>query len=500
MPAVATPAALELMALHQSADPQRFFAHLDEHWLELWYAFDPTELRRLIEQQEPPATIGGGASLLCALTGAAVTAPVAPRRPTATVDPKQMLQSAAIEVGDLRMRGRPVAAMELIDDIAPTVPRVSGNFLDTSDGVAAIYALQAGSTAMLAGDLAAARAHFLRGASPIRPARFPFAARDTAAKMALTHALAGDMGEAQHWMKRAHDLPRTESWVEALIDDTVWLVDYLVALESLELDLAEKLRQAHPSPLSHIEWWAVALQVQVRHLVLTRRASTASEICDAVAGSGKPQPGADGWQAVALTQARLMCRAPGQPEPRDVVDTDPWTVLSRRLHHFALGRFDQVVTPHQAEDATSGDVRPALALRLLRAQALQESGQTDEARTLLQSTLGTVIDRGLLSLLQHLTTSGLELVADTTEGATAASLVRKHDVPLLEFATLTSTPLTPAEVDVLRLLASRRTRQEIADELFLSVHTVKSHLATAYRKLGVRTRADAVAKVQQLSL
>ncbi|MBE7324515.1 helix-turn-helix transcriptional regulator [Nocardioides sp. Y6] len=499
-PAVTTPAGQELMALHDAGEHEGFYAHLEENWLELWYACDPTQLRQLIEQHEPPACIGAGAALVVALTGAAVSAPVAPRRPLSSDDPRRLVQTAAIEAGDLRMRGRPVAAMERIDDAAPAIRRISGAFLDTSDGIAAIYALQAGSTALLAGDLVAARAHFLRGASPVRPARFPFAARDTAAKMALTHAMAGDMGEAQHWATRAHDLAHTESWVETLIDDTLWLVDYFIALESLELDRAEKIRQEKPSPLSHLEWWAVALHVQVRHLAITRRASSAAEICDAVAAAGLPQPGSDGWQAVALTQARLMCRAPGAPEPHGVVDSDPWAVVSRRVHHLTLGRIDQVVTPHDAEDTSGSDVRPALALRLLRAQALHESGQSDEARALLRDTLTTVFQRGVLSMLAYLTPSGLELIADTTEGATAAALVRKHDVPLLECVTLTSAPLTPAEVDVLRLLALRRTRQEIADELFLSVHTVKSHLASAYRKLGVRTRDEAVAKVQQLAL
>ena len=52
--------------------------------------------------------------------------------------------------------------------------------------------------------------------------------------------------------------------------------------------------------------------------------------------------------------------------------------------------------------------------------------------------------------------------------------------------------LTPREVDVLRGIALGRSNQEIADELTLSVHTVKTHVASILAKLGLRDRVQAV--------
>ena len=46
-------------------------------------------------------------------------------------------------------------------------------------------------------------------------------------------------------------------------------------------------------------------------------------------------------------------------------------------------------------------------------------------------------------------------------------------------------PLTDRERDVLRFLPSRLTVREIADELYVSVNTLKFHLKVIYRKLGV---------------
>lgn len=61
-------------------------------------------------------------------------------------------------------------------------------------------------------------------------------------------------------------------------------------------------------------------------------------------------------------------------------------------------------------------------------------------------------------------------------------------------------PLTRRELDVLRLLQSDLTPQEIADELYLTFNTVKTHAAAVYRKLGAHSRAEAVVEARRRAL
>lgn len=51
-------------------------------------------------------------------------------------------------------------------------------------------------------------------------------------------------------------------------------------------------------------------------------------------------------------------------------------------------------------------------------------------------------------------------------------------------------PLTPREEDVLRAVARGRTNGEIAAELYISLSTVKAHLASIMLKLGARNRVE----------
>ncbi len=56
------------------------------------------------------------------------------------------------------------------------------------------------------------------------------------------------------------------------------------------------------------------------------------------------------------------------------------------------------------------------------------------------------------------------------------------------------------EYQVLELLAAGHTNRQIAERLFVSTNTVKTHLSNLYRKLDVSRRTEAINKARELRL
>jgi DNA-binding NarL/FixJ family response regulator len=53
--------------------------------------------------------------------------------------------------------------------------------------------------------------------------------------------------------------------------------------------------------------------------------------------------------------------------------------------------------------------------------------------------------------------------------------------------------LSARESEIVRLIVHGRSNQELADELYLSINSVKTYIRSAYRKIGAASRAQAVA-------
>jgi LuxR family maltose regulon positive regulatory protein len=61
-------------------------------------------------------------------------------------------------------------------------------------------------------------------------------------------------------------------------------------------------------------------------------------------------------------------------------------------------------------------------------------------------------------------------------------------------------PLSERELDVLRLIDEGCSNRTIADELVVTLHTVKKHTSNIYSKLGVASRTQAIARARELKL
>jgi DNA-binding CsgD family transcriptional regulator len=89
--------------------------------------------------------------------------------------------------------------------------------------------------------------------------------------------------------------------------------------------------------------------------------------------------------------------------------------------------------------------------------------------------------------------AGWRLPRDGVRAELAAALYDAAAVPAAGFVAqpggAATFGLTPRELEVVRLVASGRSNQEVADALFVTVDTVKRHLTTVFAKLGLPSRA-----------
>lgn len=125
----------------------------------------------------------------------------------------------------------------------------------------------------------------------------------------------------------------------------------------------------------------------------------------------------------------------------------------------------------------------ALDARILLARSFALMGDLDEARRLLDEARGEIEDM--------VDPGGLPALVDQVRDRIVAA-----ELPL----GVSASPLTPAELRVLRYLPTHHSFAEIATELFVSRNTVKTQAIAVYRKLGVTSRGDAVERARAAGL
>lgn len=118
------------------------------------------------------------------------------------------------------------------------------------------------------------------------------------------------------------------------------------------------------------------------------------------------------------------------------------------------------------------------------AQARQAQGDTIQAQE-----LATQAER--ISL--QATSSAAYLQTWPATPFSPASVASLQPQPLTE-------PLTLRELEILQLVAAGATNPNIAQELVITVNTVKKHITNIFGKLGVTTRTQAVARARRLDL
>jgi LuxR family maltose regulon positive regulatory protein len=201
------------------------------------------------------------------------------------------------------------------------------------------------------------------------------------------------------------------------------------------------------------------------------------------------------------------CGLSPDDEPRFLDELGHLTLAQVLL---AQGRLDEAGRLlERLRQAAESAGRQGRLIQILIAQALVRQAGGDEAGALLylerslvlaepEGYVRTFLDAGpgMTTLLRRASSRGIapgyvaRLLAASGQPPFPQPSV---DQPLVE-------PLTPRELEVLGLIAAGLRNQEIADQLVISLATVKRHISNIYGKLGVSHRTQAVARGQELQL
>ena len=178
------------------------------------------------------------------------------------------------------------------------------------------------------------------------------------------------------------------------------------------------------------------------------------------------------------------------------------------LKKSSLGGLTQASFVHTAWGTVlgaEGDLNGARD-HLEKAIALRDSFQHSTPLPTLQTLIGLsgvrfeVGDRDGARELLHRAISILEFHPDAGSLSTSTKRLQRSLGGTSQRPSLYGESLTDRELVVLRLLNTSLTHREIGNALFISLNTVKSHVRSLYQKLMVSSRAEALAKGNELGL
>ncbi|MER7103402.1 LuxR C-terminal-related transcriptional regulator [Streptomyces humidus] len=416
------------------------------------------------------------------------------------------LTCALLEALAARLTGAPGRA-ELAAAAAETLRgEVPAHLLDRHPELIALLLAHLGSARLWAGRFEDAHTALTGAAGAVPGASTALAREDSLGRLALIDYLNGRLAGAERTARAA--LTETERYglPQPSGSGMGRLVLAAVAVERDDLDraqaLLEEAAQPHPALRDPVMEAGRAIATARLHLArgdLGAALATAERTVPAAVAS----PWAEGQTALVVSAAHL---ADGRPETavkvlQGLPDAAPACTVASARAELAAGR---PLAAIDLLDRLNPQDRcgPAVTVRalLVRAQAADASGDRSAARALVALALREARRDGLRRPFAE---AGPWirpfLGAPTTRGPGTDAHPRGvrppegPPPPVVE-------ELTVRERDVLRRLALTMSTQEIAADLYLSVNTVKTHLKSAYRKLSVGRRNEAVRRARDLGL
>lgn len=323
---------------------------------------------------------------------------------------------------------------------------------------------------------------------------------------AVVYAHAGRFDEAEHWLALAERAPQVVRNGQEPTGSLAALTGYLRLLRGdIGASVAAARRALAAGPASDPVWALAPRMVLAPALWWAGRPGEARTVLETVTRTGRAAgiPAATVYAlgnrgAIALDDGDEPSAATLAGEAMDLmreagIDDHPWAAMAHIVHGTILGRHGELA-------AAAAEIEHGLALgerlgawqlvvhaTLALAEVRQRQRDAPAARRLLtrvRDILGAQPDPGDGVARLERTEKALRLRATRDRAGSEAHYWE----------------LSPREIDVLRLLPSRLSQREMAAELYVSFNTIRTHTRVIFGKLGVTSRAEAVARARELGL
>jgi LuxR family maltose regulon positive regulatory protein len=296
------------------------------------------------------------------------------------------------------------------------------------------------------------------------------------------------------------ELAEEWGWADALVFGYGYLASALQATGDIEgaLEALQKGRQTARTLSSWLEAHVAALEAQ--HWLARGNLGEASRwLQESGLSGGDDFPYQDATLYLTLAKV-LMAQGQRGSEPR-------WIEQALQLLAWLL---------RMAE--TAGATGRVIEILVAQALALQALDEREQRLTVLERALSLAEPRGYMRVFIGEGAPMGELLREAAARGLALDYVRKLLAALdeemakegLEVTRVASVagraaagplePLSERELQVLRLLQGTLSSSEIAEQLFLSPNTIRTHIKNIYRKLDVHERAEAVQRCHELGL
>jgi ATP/maltotriose-dependent transcriptional regulator MalT len=319
-------------------------------------------------------------------------------------------------------------------------------------------------------------------------------ARRAAASLAWMYAEQGHTRESQTWLDRANGFD-----VEIdRYDIPLILAAALLAIDALDTALARQhLAKAEQHAAG--EYWAASLWVRALLCTCPEEIIVMENMVAREIRRHPSNPVEQGAQQRHLALAQWILRV-RQGALQNATDHDSSThiaIASERA--YRQGRFTEALK--LAGRLVKDDTPPRLrgAALLVTAASRLRLGRLDSANEAFRRAHAMIEHEGLSMLFATIDAQALHELATANrldvDPAVLRFLQNSTDDPRPAIP-----PLTRREQQVLRLLASGMSNNEISATLFITLNTLKSTIRHLYAKLGVHDRAQASDIAHQLGL